>query len=367
MKIVIATGLYPPDIGGPATYTKFLERHLPPHGIDFSVVSFRDVRRYPRIIRHVFFFLTLLKEGRRADILYALDTVSVGLPTALASLLLRKRFYLRVPGDYAWEQGQQRFGIATTLDEYLKTKKKPCMVRILAWLQSLVARHASKIIVPSDYMRGVVGAWGVDPHKVTRIYSALSPIHVPETKEDLREKFAYSGFVVITAARLTPWKGIDVLIEEVVRLHNEGVDISLSIMGEGTERAHLESIIAKEGAQTYIQLFGMVDKQTLAKHVKASNVFVLNTSYEGLSHQLIEVMDIGTPIITTPVGGNVELIEHMENGLLVPFNDRNALSSALLRIHNDAALSHRLIACARERVQAFREETIIPEIIALLK
>ncbi len=102
MKVVIATGLYPPDIGGPATYTKFLERHLPRFGVDFSVVSFSTVRRYPRIIRHIIYFVRLLKAGWSADILYALDTVSVGIPTALASAVLRRKFYLRVPGDYAW-------------------------------------------------------------------------------------------------------------------------------------------------------------------------------------------------------------------------------------------------------------------------
>ncbi len=367
MKIVIATGLYPPDIGGPATYTKFLERHLPQHGIEYSVVSFRDVRRYPRIIRHIIFFFLLIKEGRSADILYALDTVSVGVPTAIVSGLIRKKLYLRVPGDYAWEQGQQRFGITATLDDYLKETKKPFPVRILAWLQTFVAKRATKVVVPSDYMRGVVGSWGVDPKKVIRIYSALSPMHVPETKEDLRKKFAYSGFVVMTAARLTPWKGIDVLIESVVRLHNEGVAISLSIMGEGTERAHLESIIAREGAEGYVQLFGMVNKQTLAEHIKASDVFVLNTSYEGLSHQLIEVMDIGTPIITTPVGGNVELIDDMKNGLFIPYNDRDALCNALVRIKDDHDFSNQLVVNAHEKVKLFREASIIPEIIALLK
>ena len=156
MRILISTGLYFPDIGGPATYTKFLERHLPQNGIDFEVVAFTGVRKYPKIIRHLVYIFLLLKKGRNADIIYALDTVSVGVPALIASFLLRKTLYLRVPGDYAWEQGQQRFGITDTLDEYLVKKEKAFPVRVLAWLQYRVAKRAAKIIVPSEYMKTVV-------------------------------------------------------------------------------------------------------------------------------------------------------------------------------------------------------------------
>ena len=50
--------------------------------------------------------------------MYALDPVSVGLPASLAALVLGKKFILRVAGDYAWEQGRQRFGVTDELDEF---------------------------------------------------------------------------------------------------------------------------------------------------------------------------------------------------------------------------------------------------------
>ena len=231
--LLIATGLYPPDIGGPATYTKFLERHLPAHDIEYGVVAFTHVRKYPKLIRHILYLWRLLRAGRSVDIIYALDTVSVGIPALIATRILGKKLFLRVPGDYAWEQGQQRFGITDTLDDYLKKKEKPFKVRVLAWLQSLVARSASRVVVPSEYMKTVVSAWGVRPENVVRIYSALNPIVVEENKEQLREKYEYSGFVCITAARLTPWKGIEALIDVASTLRARGVDITLEILGDG--------------------------------------------------------------------------------------------------------------------------------------
>ena len=367
MKILIATGLYFPDIGGPATYTKFLERHLPQNGIDFEVAAFTGVRKYPKIIRHLVYIFSLLKKGRNADIIYALDTVSVGVPALIASFVLRKTLYLRVPGDYAWEQGQQRFGITDTLDEYLVKKEKALPVRVLAWLQYRVAKRASKIIVPSEYMKTVVGAWGITQEKIVRIYSALNPITIEGTRESLRARFVYEGFVVLTAARLVPWKGIQALIDAVIVLKRKGIPLMLEIVGDGFLEKELSAYVEKNNAASYVHLRGKMDKAELAERVRASDAFVLNTSYEGLSHQLLEVMDIGTPIVTTPVGGNVELITHQKEGLLVSFNDTDALVNALGEIEKDKELGVRLVENAHEKVKLFREDAIIPEIIKLFK
>lgn len=365
MRILIATGLYPPDIGGPATYTKFLERHLPQHGIAYGVASFSAVRKYPKIIRHFLYILLLIQKGIKVDVIYALDTVSVGVPALIVSYILGKTLYLRVPGDYAWEQGQQRFGVKDILDTYLIKKEKPFPVRVLAWLQYRVARRATKIIVPSDYMKGVVGLWGIPTNKIVRIYSALNPILVSNTKEELRTHFGFNGFVVITAARLTPWKGMHTLVDVVSDFREAGIDIVLEVIGDGTERKRLEEHIQRRNAQSYIHLRGTLHKQELAERVKASDVFVLNTSYEGLSHQLIEVMDIGVPIVTTPVGGNTELISDGKEGLLVPYDDGTQIASAITQVRTNTHLAEKLISGAHEKVKSFREDVIIPEIIKL--
>ncbi len=365
MRVLIATPLYPPDIGGPATYTKFLERHLPLQGINFDVVSFHTVRSYPKIVRHILYGIKLLKKGRNADIIYALDPISVGVPACVVSRIVRKNFYLRVPGDYAWEQGQQRFGVTDTLDEYRKNSKKPIMVKFLAWMQSCVARHAIKVIVPSDYMKAVVTEWGVDAQTITRIYSALNPVVLRETTQVLREKLGYSGFVVTTSARLVPWKGIEGLMMAIIGLRESGVEVTLEVIGDGILREHLASLVSQKNANTYIHLRGKVGREELIERIAASDAFVLNTSYEGLSHQLLEVMDIGVPIVTTSVGGNKELITHEVEGLIVPFNDVPAMSEALTRIRTDSTAATERVRYAREKVKHFREDILIPEIVKL--
>lgn len=366
MKLVIATGLYPPDIGGPATYTVFLEKHLPRHGIELSVIPFGTVRNVPKLIRHVVYMFKLMHASHGATALYALDTVSVGLPACIASMLTGKPLLLRVPGDYAWEQGQQRFGVHETLDEYLTHKNHVWQVRLLARIQKFVADKARHIVVPSEYIKNVVALWGVPKDKITRIYSVLASTPVPESKSELRKQFAYTDVVVATAGRLVPWKGMRALINVVHGLRKEGMPISLEIMGDGDSRKDLEDRIKELNAAEYVHLRGALDRETLARRIKAADVFVLNTSYEGLSHQLIEVMEIGTPIVTTPVGGNVELIEHEKTGLLVPYNDEGAMHHALRRIHDDTSLREVMVRAAQKELHKFKEDVVIKEFVDLI-
>lgn len=361
MRILIATGLYPPDIGGPATYTVFLEKHASALGLELVVVPFGTVRKYPPLVRHCVYLFMLMRKSRGCDYLYALDTISVGVPTRIASMLTRIPYLLRVPGDYAWEQGQQRFGITETLDEFLTHTPSSWQVRLMARLQAWVARGARHIIVPSDYMKGVVGAWGVPQNRISRIYSVLKEISTGDTQPTPFNPLT-DTFSITTSARLVPWKGIDTLIDVVVLLRKEGFNVSLNIYGDGVKRKDLEAQVDTRGARSYITFHGAVSREILGPALKESHVFVLNTSYEGLSHQLIEVMSLGVPIVTTPVGGNVELIQQEKTGLLVPYNNAEALKDALIRLRQDGVLRTSLSREANVKVHDFTEAVIVEEL-----
>src|SRR3990167_7698484 len=98
MRILIATGLYPPESGGPATYARLLEEYLPARGFGVSVLPFSRVRHLPLGVRHMAYFFRCFCMTFRADVVFAQDTVSVGLPAALATRLAGKKFLVRVPG-----------------------------------------------------------------------------------------------------------------------------------------------------------------------------------------------------------------------------------------------------------------------------
>jgi len=139
-NIIIATGIYPPDIGGPATYSVFLSEELTKRGWNVCIITygnekiknqkskiknyesdltpgvFKISRKSNVFFRYLTYFLWVWRLAKRADIVYALDPVSAGLPAVLAARLCGKKAYLRLGGDWLWEKAVEegRTGLPLT-------------------------------------------------------------------------------------------------------------------------------------------------------------------------------------------------------------------------------------------------------------
>jgi glycosyltransferase involved in cell wall biosynthesis len=362
MKILIATGIYPPDIGGPASYSKALFDELPKKGIEALVLSFGEVRHYPKVIRHFAYFFKTISRARGCDIIYAQDPVSVGLPAVVAAKILRKKFILKVVGDYAWEQGVSRFEVKDLLDEFSrKFGGYGLAVFILKRIETYVAKRAEKIVVPSKYLKQIVSNWGIDKNKITVVYNSFDGEIQNDTENVPRER------IIFSAGRLVPWKGFLTLIALMPRLIRHFPEIKLIIAGEGSERRKLERAIKELSLSSSVFLAGPLSQEKLFKYIRSASVFVLNTAYEGFSHQLLEVMALGTPVVTTDIGGNPEVIENEKNGLLVKLDDRDAIVRSVEKILLNEAFSGELTENARRTVALFNRERMINETVKILQ
>ncbi len=352
LKLLIATPLYFPEIGGPATYTKFLEENLPKDQFEIEVVRFGDVKHLPYIIRHIAFFWKVFRRAKKADIVYALDPLGVGLPAGFAAKLRHKRFFLRIAGDRAWETAQQKFGITESLDTFSGSKKYFLPIRLLKFGQARCAKMAEKIIVPSNYLKTIVSNWGVKKEKISVIYNAFHFAEISESKETLRQKFGMKGTVFISAGRMVVWKGFEAVIRLMPKLKKEISDAVLCIAGDGPEKEKLERLAKELSLQNEVIFLGNIPKDELLRRIKASDVFVLNTFYEGFAHQLLEAMSVGTPVVSTNIGGNPELIEDQKEGFLVQYNDEEALLSALYKTLEKGTSEH-MTQKAKEKLLQF--------------
>jgi glycosyltransferase involved in cell wall biosynthesis len=333
MRLLVATPLYPPEPGGPATYVKLIEEGLPAHSIEVEVVKFSDVRHLPHVIRHVAYMWHILTKGKRVDVLYALDVLSVGWPVFFANLMLRKPLVVKMVGDHVWEQGAQRFGIKDTLDDFPRFSFSwhPYLWFLRA-LQFIVSKAATKIIVPSEYLKRIVMTWGIAKEKIVVIYNGISlPSDIPTYTKKPGE------FLIVSAGRRVPWKGFDA-IERVAATHD-------------TWKVFIASGLSRE--------------ETLG-HIRAADVFVLNSTYEGLSHVLIEAMTLGTPVVVTRAGGNTELVTDKETGLVIPARDDAALTDALEEVagHPDEAKARAL--AGKTRVEDFSVPRMLEATASLL-
>lgn len=330
-KLLLVTGIYPPDIGGPATYCHLLSQELPHRGWQVGVLSFGEVRHWPKIIRHIIFFFKVLNQARAYRVIYAQDPVSVGLPVCLACFFSRRDFILKVVGDYAWEQGSQRFGVEDSLDDFsLQFKKYSWMVRLLKLIETGVAKRAQRIIVPSLYLKKIVSNWGVSADKIKVIYNSIEDLPILDTKDGLKKALSFNYPTLVSVGRLVPWKGFGLLIEIMPEIIKSYPQAKLYIIGSGPEREKLGVLIQALNLESAVCLVGQLPRVEVLRYLKASDVFLLNTNYEGFSHQLLEVAQCHTPIITTRVGGNSELITDRVNGRLVDYNDKESLVSAII-------------------------------------
>lgn len=366
-RIVIATGIFPPQMGGPATYSKLLADKLPLNGFLVHVVNFGEVILLPKVLRHAVYFFKVLLAGMSADIIYAQDPVSVGLPAMLVAKILRKKLYLKIVGDYAWEQGIQRYGVTDLLDNFsCACTKYSLPVRFLKRVQLFVAKRAYKIITPSNYLKKIITNWGVSEDMIEVIYNGFTPPTFSEKKETIREDLNIRGYTVLSIGRLVPWKGFEGLIETIPSLRLEIPDVHLYIAGEGPDKELLKKKITEMELENHVTLLGKLPQDKLFEYIRASDVFVLNTSYEGFSHQLLEVSALETPIVTTSVGGNIEIIEDHKNGILVTYNDRPAIGKAIIELYQNRSLARLLAVSAQETAKEFSNERMIDATVSAL-
>ncbi len=354
MRLVIATPLYPPESGGPATYAHLLETELPKRGWEVEVVKFFEVRHLPKIVRHIAYTYRVYQAAKSADAILALDPVSTGFPTHWAAHLARKPYYVKIVGDYAWEQGTQRFGIRSSLDTFVTERHLPLPVRFLRWMQEHVARGARKIIVPSQYWQRLLRTWNIPDEQVRVIYNAA---------RTFTDSYArpIPGPYIVSISRLVPWKGFDGVIRAFKKI--EDTELSLVIVGGGPERARLEALAEKLGLKERIIFTGALPQGEVAAYLANAEAFVLNTSYEGFSHLILESFALKTPVLTTAVGGNPEQVVHEETGIIFPVDDADAIADAVTRVRGDESLRTRIVDGATKKLERFSQEQLIQGVI----
>lgn len=367
MKVIIATPLYPPEPGGPATYSKLLEEGLPLRGIEVTLVKFGDVKHWPKGIRHALYFFNVWKAARHADAIYALDAVSVGYPAMRAAQLLGKPFAVKIVGDYAWEQGVQRHGISQTLEAFVAKKNVPPELLKYRRIQTRVARGARFVVVPSRYLETIVRAWGIPPERIKVIYNSISRKEIEKPGEALSAAVDLPRPLLVAVGRLVPWKNVDGIIDAVHRLRDDGLQISLAVIGAGPEAVALKQKAASALPSDRWLFGGALSHASVLATMAKADVFVLNSSYEGLSHVLIEASLLGVPIVATRVGGNPEVVEDGENGLLVPPGDTKSLASAVARILSDEGLRERMKSANNKLADRFSDTAMLDATAGLLK
>ena len=373
MRILITSDIFPPDVGGPATYVPQIAEQLVQRGHGVTVVTYSSTKSHPKDSGYGFQIArvslapprwrriprtlsAIVAHGRGMDVIYANGLVTEAVS---ANYLLRKPILAKVVGDLAWERSRDKGWIADGFESF-QIKRYPLKVELLRWRRDFTYRRMCSIIVPSSYLKRIlVTYWGLPATQIKVVYNSFEAAAqtVPPVALDLPV-----GHKIATVCRLTSWKGVDGLIQVLPELP----DLGLVIVGDGPLRADLVTLAQGLGVDNRVRFVGTVPRAQVAAYLQACDVFVLNSAYEGLPHVVLEAMAAKVPVIATNVGGSGEIIEDGKNGLLIPPRDPLALKKALLRVLGNQAERTRMVQTSKDTLAKFSPQRMVEQTEALI-
>lgn len=349
-KLLIISGIFPPDPGGPAKFASEFAEWAFQNGSSVKVISyFDDVRmswpfpnklflgisRKSKIAIKYFKMIKAIVQSSEGEV--RIIAVGAFLETYVASIFKRFEYVAKVPGDIVWERA--RNNRVTDLDIYeFQNSHLPSKYRAFRYLFTRSLKRASFVIVPSEGLFKLCILWGISESRIHLIQNS-----VDLTKFSILRRDSFQ-FDVLTVCRLTPWKGVDELIEVCTNLN-----LRLAVAGDGPERTRLEELSLR--LRSDVRFFGDVSELEILGLLSSSKIFVLNSYYEGLPHALVEARAGGLICVGRDGTGSAEVIHDGEDGFLVGSmrNLTEAINLALDESDPSGPMGERASKDARER------------------
>lgn len=352
MKILLVTGIFPPDHGGPASYVPAIASGLAGRGHTIvAVITLSDeptpgaqqyaypviriLRKTFRPLRWIKTVLTIAGFLRQADVVYLNGLVLEGI--VAAKILANRPVVVKVVGDLIWEKARNSRQTKSNLDHF-QNDRLSLKWQFLRKLQAWYISRADRVITPSCYLAKIVKAWGVNPLKINTVYNTVEVF--PESSE-IRDL----GFDIVTVSRLVPWKGLEPLIRICASHH-----WNLLIVGDGPLREELKALSSSLNAP--VCFLGNIPHRCVADEIRRARLFVLNSSYEGLPHIVLEAKAAGVAVLASDAGGTPETIHHGVDGWLIKSGDDLALASGIRHLLENDVERKRIAESGKQQVSS---------------
>ena len=207
----------------------------------------------------------------------------------------------------------------------------------------------SVIAVSESLRQELISVYGFRNAKLCTVKNGISSGQMDGHRSGTRKQIGIRDdcFNIGIVARLVPVKNHRMLFKAFSIVKHQNPSARLWVVGSGQLRSELENLARALEVRDQVIFTG--DRMDVPRILNALDLFVLTSFSEGLSITLLEAMSVGLPIIATNVGGNSEVIEQEESGLLVESNQPTDLANAILRIMGSTGLAQRLGLNAQQR------------------
>jgi len=304
-RILIATGIYPPEVGGPATYAKALTEILWKQGYANTVVTYGWEKKLPIVLRHFVYFFRLFLPIRSSDWVLALDTFSSGMPAVWASTIFREKAIVRVGGDFLWEHYIERTGDRVSLPDFYKiTPPLSFKERLIRRLSLFTLHRASLLVFSTEWQR-----------KLWRVPFGLKTDRTLVIENYYGEKIASvapSEKNFIWAGRPITLKNVTLLKSAFTRAEEKASDITLECLA--------------------------VPHQVLMEKIRRAYAIILPSISEVSPNFILEAIRYEKPFIVSKYCGILDRIGEL--GVTVDPLRQDSITEAVLKLSDDATYAH---------------------------
>ena len=358
MRILLASGIFPPDIGGPATYIPKFAKNLSDSGHEVQILTLSDsvapvnqsdfkvsyiIRKQHKVIRAIKIYKAISRI--KPDYVFA-----NGLHEEVAIWLRIHKVpsVAKIVGDPVWERYRNSQNTTISIQEFNSTETLRFVFRLQRKLLAWSLSTYSRITCPSKELCDLVQSWNQN----------LRPIYIPNGTQEVPSVETNKVYDLVTVSRLASWKNID----SVITLANNK-NLKLAIAGEGPEEMTLKALSNPK----LVSFLGQLNEAKVIEVLRQSKIFIQLSEYEGLSFALLQSLAVGTPTICSDIPGNSQIIENKVNGILVNNKNMDEIESAVDALLNKESLRKSVIELGIETIRVgFNENTQMAKMRKLL-
>ena len=361
MKCLLISGIYRPEIGGPATYLPTLAKALIKQSNQVEVITLKNssapaqsevwpvnyiTRDQNLLLRFIKTVILIIRKARYAEHIFSNGLIQ---ETAIALLFIKRKSVAKVVSDPVWERAFNNNETSLNVVDFnasnLKFKLKLQRI-LLRWSLN----RFEVVTCPSIQLKNIILNWGV-----------YRPIEfIPNGVSLVTAKSTDTDFDLVTVCRLISLKNIEKIIRASVKTNT-----TVAVVGSGPEEYRLRELAISLGGK--VTFFGQLERNEVSKILLRSRIYLNLSDHEGLSFSLLEAMSSGLPSIVSNIQGNTNVITHGIDGIVVDVKDANQLTNAIKALMDSPTTRLEYGVAAKSKVKSeYLQEIQIDKVINLL-
>ena len=345
MRVLVTVGIFPPDIGGPATFVPKIAKYFQDElnyeieiltlsdnknsniNDDFSVK--RIDRNLPIIYRWLKTIFTIYKLGKNKDLIFV---NGLGTETTIANIFLKKKIIRKIVGDPVWERAYSKAKISESFDEF-QVKNYGFSISIQKKVRSFNIKKSDIVVTPSQHLKNFILNLGFK----NKIEIINNGVFIPEENTNI---FTNDQINITIVSRLVSHKNIKKIIRAISDLNDPL--IYLNIIGDGPELNQLQKISLESNNKDNIIFHGKLNRDEINHIFLNSDIYIQASNYEGLPHSLLEAMSYGIPVLCTPVGECKEILGNEDRGYILDLPvSKNNIKSKISEIIGEKDIANK--------------------------